>query len=499
VKAARRKHANSGDAQEQAKRELADRLLAGRLTDYALDPLGFVRAVFSWGEGALAEEDGPDAWQSELLDGLGSALRGAQESGDAVRFAVASGHGIGKTALSAWLILWFLSTRDHPQVVVTANTAAQLRNKTWRELAKWHRLVANKHWFDWTTDRFAFAESPETWFAAAVPWSKDRPEAFAGTHEKHVLMLFDEASAIADEIWDVAEGAMATPGALWVTLGNPTRNTGRFRECFRRYRHRWTTRSVDSRKARKANGAQIARWIEDYGEDSDFVRVRVRGAFPRAGNSQFIPEDVVSAARAAEPFSSPDAALILGVDVARYGDDASVILARAGAEIVEAREYRGLDTMQLAGRVAETIARLKPDGVMVDGGGVGAGVVDRLKQLGHRPTDVNAGSRALDDKRHMNLRVEMWSKMRDWLKGGGSLANAAQELIDDLGGPEYGFDATGRLRLESKEDMKARGIASPDWGDALALTFAYPVRSRGFDAQRPRYALHDYDEFNPPR
>jgi hypothetical protein len=476
-----------------------DRDLARRLNAYALDPLGFVRAVFPWGQGALEDEAGPDDWQADVLTGLGEALRTAQETNDAVRFAVASGHGVGKTALSAWLVLWFLSTRDHPQVVVTANTAAQLRNKTWRELAKWHRLAANKHWFGWTTDRFVFSESPQTWFAAAVPWSKDRPEAFAGTHEKHVLMLFDEASAIADDIWDVAEGAMATPGALWVALGNPTRNTGRFRECFRRYRHRWTTRSVDSRQARKANSAQIQRWLEDYGEDSDFVRVRVRGVFPRAGNSQFIPEDVVTAARASEAVPSPDAALVLGVDVARYGDDASVILARAGSEIVEALSFRGLDTMQLAGRVAETMVRLRPDGVMVDGGGVGAGVVDRLRQLGHRVTDVNAGSRAQDEDRHANLRAEMWSRMRDWLKGGGSLAGAASELIDDLGGPEYGFDAKGRLRLESKEDMKSRGIASPDWGDALALTFAYPVRPRSFDLRRPRTALFEYDELNPPR
>jgi hypothetical protein len=497
---------------------MSERDLAKRLAGYALDPLGFVRAVFPWGQGALDGEDGPDDWQADILAALGASLRAAQapqdalrgaqgtqdtlraaQMGDAVRFAVASGHGVGKTALSAWLVLWFLSTRDHPQVVVTANTAAQLRNKTWRELAKWHRLAANKEWFAWTSDRFVFVESPETWFAAAVPWSKDRSEAFAGTHEKHVLMLFDEASAIADEIWDVTEGAMATPGALWVALGNPTRNSGRFRECFRRYRHRWTTRTVDSRRARKANGAQLARWVEDYGEDSDFVRVRVRGVFPRAGNSQFIPEDVVSAARAAEPAPSPDAPLILGVDVARYGDDASVILARAGSEIVEATSFRGLDTMQLAGRVAEAMARLRPDGVMVDGGGVGAGVVDRLRQLGHRVTDVNAGAQAQDDGRHANLRAEMWSRMRDWLKGGGSLANAAPELIDDLGGPDYGFDAKGRLRLESKEDMKSRGVASPDWGDALALTFAYRVWPRSFDLRRPRTSIFEYDELNPPR
>lgn len=204
------------------------------------DPLRFVETVFPWGEGALADEPGPDEWQRALLGDVRDALT---QGGAPLRLAVASGHGVGKTALSAWLILWFLSTRDHPQVVVTANTAAQLRNKTWRELAKWHRLARNRDWFEWSASRFCFRQYPETWFAAAVPWSKDRPESFAGTHERHVCVIFDEASAISEAIWDVTEGAMVSEGALWFAFGNPTRATGRFRECFRRFRHRWMGRA----------------------------------------------------------------------------------------------------------------------------------------------------------------------------------------------------------------------------------------------------------------
>ena len=455
------------------------------------DPLAFVEMAFPWGHDALGGETGPDDWQRELLGAVRDSIRG----GTPVRLAVASGHGVGKTALSAWLILWFLATRDHPQVVVTANTAAQLRNKTWRELAKWHRLSRLRHWFEWSATRFVFRQHPETWFAAAVPWSRERPESFAGTHERHVCVVFDEASAIAEDIWDVTEGAMVTDGAMWFAFGNPTRATGRFRECFRRFRHRWRTFNVDSRAAHKANRAQIESWIEDYGEDSDFVRVRVRGVFPRAGFTQFIAEALIDTARGrtADAALVENQPLILGVDVARFGDDASVILARQGPAIVHLAEYRGLDTMRLAALVAEAANRLRPAALLVDGAGVGAGVVDRLRALGFRVADVNAGARALDPARFINLRAEMWSKTRDWLKAGGCLPGDARTLADDLAQPEYSFDDRSRLKLESKDDMKSRGLPSPDFGDALALTFAEPVRLAAFDAARPRVAENDYD------
>jgi hypothetical protein len=289
---------------------------------------------------------------------------------------------------------------------------------------------------------------------------------------------------------------MVTEGAMWFAFGNPTRVSGRFRECFRRFRHRWRTVAVDSRSARKADKAQIARWVEDYGEDSDFVRVRVRGVFPRAGFSQFIPEGLIEAARGRQPAFDGEAALVLGVDVARFGDDASVILAREGHAIVHLAHYRGVDTKRLAALVAEAANRLRPDGILVDGAGVGAGVVDRLRALGFRVADVNAGARAMEPNRFANLRAEMWSKARDWLRAGGCLPAEARELADDLAQPEYAFDDAGRLRLESKEDMKARGLPSPDFGDALALTFAQPVRPPGWGRDLPRTAVSDYDEFN---
>jgi hypothetical protein len=458
------------------------------------DPYGFVMNVFAWGTGDLTGHDGPDTWQAEVLRDIATHLR-SDDRRRPLRIAVASGHGVGKSALVAWLILWAVSTRPNLAGVVTANTAAQLRTKTWRELALWHRRSANRDWFEQTETRFAKKSAPSLWGIAALPWSRERPEAFAGLHAEHVLVIYDEASAIPDEIWEVSEGAMTTAGAMWFAFGNPTRTTGRFRECFGRFRNRWTARQVDARKSRLASADQIREWIADYGEDSDFVKIRVKGEFPSSGTAQFIGGDVIADARSrvSDDAVFLDAPLVMGVDVARFGDDATAVLLRRGDSIVRIDRYRGLDTMQVVGRVSETIARDCPAAVFIDGIGVGAGVVDRLRQLGFRINDINAGARAIEERRYGNRRAEMWGRMRDWLRGGGCLPDDAT-LAADLVAPEYGFDSQNRIVLEKKEDMRRRGLASPDVGDALALTFAEHVA-----VPIPGEVVHDQtmNEWNP--
>jgi hypothetical protein len=247
-----------------------------------------------------------------------------------------------------------------------------------------------------------------------VPWSETNSEAFAGTHEKHVLIIFDEASKIADIIWEVAEGAMTTPGAGFIAFGNPTQNTGRFRECFGRFRHRWITMQVDSRTAKMTDKAQIQQWVDDYGEDSDFVRVRVKGEFPRASAMQFIPSDIVAAAAGKhlreDQYSHMP--IILGVDVARYGDDASVIYKRQGSAAWRLWKGRGIDNMRLAGLVEQTWREQRADACFIDHGG-GSGVIDRLRQIGLRPIEIPFGSTATKDKIYANKRAEMWGNMRD--------------------------------------------------------------------------------------
>jgi hypothetical protein len=439
------------------------------------DPLGFVKYIFPWGEGSLKDQ-WPDTWQIDTLETIGKAVRDGATLGEAIRLAVASGHGIGKTAFVSWVILWFISTREFPQIVVTSNTANQLSAKTWRELAKWHRLAINKHWFEWTATKFYHKQYPDTWFASAIPWSINNSEAFAGTHEKHVLVIYDEASGIHDQIWEVTEGAMTTAGAMWVAFGNPTKNTGRFRECFGKFKHRWITRQIDSREAKQASLTQIQQWVDDYGEDSDFVRVRVRGVFPRAGSNQFIGADIVESCRnyTAEGYEGLER--LLGVDVARFGDDQSVILKRQGRKVFTPVKYRSLDTMALASKVVEEIDNYRPDAVFIDGVGVGGGVIDRVKQL--RPDaniiDVVAGSSANDAAKYFNKRAEMWGLVRDYLKAGAELP-PDNELLEELQAVEYGFSPKQQIQIEKKEDMKARGLSSPDVADALCLTFAEQI------------------------
>lgn len=449
--------------------------IADDIAGFYDDPVGFVWYAFPWGEGALANEK-PDKWQVELLTRLGEEVkrRGNGAIAEAIQIAVASGHGIGKSALISWLILWFISTRPHPQIVCTANTSEQLIKKTWRELSKWHKLAINKDWFTWSATKFYMTEHAADWFAAAIPWSKENPEAFAGTHEKDVLVLYDEASAIPDVIWEVTEGAMTTPGAVWVVFGNPTRNTGRFRECFGRLKHRWLTWKIDSRTVSRTNKAQIKQWEEDYGEDSDFFRVRVKADFPRAGSTQFISSESVTEAQKRYNAGDKSQPLLMGVDVARFGEDQTVFRFRQGRECMKYYySYRGKDTMETASLVLEKAKAHGADKIFIDGAGVGGGVVDRCRQLGLPVLEVNAGSKARNDTDYANLRAEMWGLMRDWLAT--ATLPEDSELAADLEGVEYGFTARNQIQLEKKEDMKKRGLSSPDHGDALALTFAMPV------------------------
>lgn len=424
----------------------------------------------------------PDKWQEEALNAI------AKEQ----RIAVASGHGVGKTALTSWLIHWFMSTRPNPQVVVTANTKNQLDSKTWRELAKWNQRAVNGHWFQHTATRFFLKEAPDTWFASAIPWTEQNSEAFAGTHEDHVLNVFDEASSIPDVIWDVVEGSMTTEHAKWAAFGNPTRNTGRFRECWGRFRHRWYTMQVDSRTAKQASPEQIRAWIEDYGLDSDFVKIRVLGEFPSQSDNQFIAGGDVDACMGyvAEAYSGLPK--ILAADIARFGDDQSVICKRQGRKVYPLISWRGMDLMKTADKIAEAIDEWGPDAVVIDETGIGSGVVDRLRQLRYEVFGFNGGESPKDKDTYRNKRVEVWGLMRAALRERIELPKDDQ-LKADLIGPEYGFTPTQQLWLEKKEDMKRRGLASPDLADALAMTWAVSPKAR---REKRRDVHHQFSDTN---
>jgi len=437
------------------------------------DPYKFVIYAFPWGEKGtpLEKYDGPDKWQKELLNLVRDEIR--KGNPQAIQMAVTSGHGVGKSSMTSWLILWYISTRPNPQILVTANTLAQLSTKTWRELSKWHQLSINHDWFEWTATKFYLKEKPETWFAAALPWSEHRSEAFAGMHEENVLVIYDEASGIADKIWEVTEGAMTTEGAMWFAFGNPTQNIGRFRECFRKFSHRWKQFKVDSRTAKMANQAQIAQWAEDYGEDSDFFLVRVKGEFPSRSEHQFIPSHLVEAAVANVAGDQKDFPYIVGVDVARSEGDDSIILVRQGRRVLLLQEFKGLNGVQLTHKIADIAVTYPGCSIFIDEIGVGASVVDHCKLLNVKFIGVNSARKA-DNPMFNNSREEMWFSIREWLANGADIPNN-QNLIKDLIGLQYDYKrSTDKIMLESKKDMRSRQ-GSPDCGDALALTFAQKV------------------------
>jgi hypothetical protein len=437
----------------------------------------------------LADYKGPEPWQEEILNEITIGLKkGILTQSTAIQIAVASGHGVGKSTLVAWLIEWALTTFEDCKGVVTANTESQLKQKTWSELQKWHRLSLFKDWFSLTATSIysPLAEHEKTWRIDQVPWSKEKTEAFAGLHNKgkRIIVIFDEASAIPDDIWEVTEGALTDENTqiIWLVFGNPTRNQGRFHSCFNTLKHRWIHKQVDSRKVSITNKEQINKWISDYGEDSDFVRIRVRGEFPHASDRQFISTEIVNGAR--HRFIRPEeynfGAVVIGVDRAWSGENETKIWMRQGNYSKRlASFFKDEDDFLVAGHLARLEDQYKADAVFIDFG-YGTGLFSAGKQMGRAWRLVQFGGKA-DDSMYANKRAEMWGKMKQWLKDGGCIPDD-QDLCNDLIAPEaYSVQTgpnSGKLILESKEAMQKRDISSPDDADALALTFAFPVMNK---------------------
>ena len=456
------------------------------------DPLRFVMMMFPWGEpgGPLENYDGPDTWQREFLEWVGEQTRARAFDGKnpvaPIKRATASGHGIGKSVLVAWITLWIMSTRPHARGTITANTFTQLRDKTWASVQKWTALCMTGHWFTVNADRMYHAAFKSSWFCAAQSCREENSEAFAGQHaaDSSSFYIFDEDSAVPDMIHEVAEGGLTDGEPFWFLFGNPTRSSGRFYEaCFGSDRERWEVRSIDSRTSKFTNKAQIAEWVQDYGEDSDFVRVRVRGLPPKASDLQFIDSDRVLAAQKREPLVVDGEPLLCGLDVARGGMDTNVFCFRRGpdARTIPAVRIPGeesRDSMRIVTKAADILDKTydgrKVEMLFVDGTGIGGPIADRLRQLGYgkRILEVIFSARAPDQK-YANMRAFIWGKLRDWLSSG--CINDSSILEHDLTGPGYMHDRRDRILLESKEKMKDRGVSSPDEGDAIAMTFAAPV------------------------
>lgn len=460
----------------------------------------FVMFMFPWGKAntPLERKTGPKTWQRDELQAITDHIRQNKiriiNGQDPVMYksATASGRGIGKSTLVSWLILWQMSCNLGSSTIVSANTEDQLKTKTWAELGIWYTLSINSHWFD----KQALSLKPQEWFKEALSrqlkldstyyyalaqlWSEENPDAFAGAHNQNgMLVIFDESSGIPKPIHTVTQGFFTDPTLhrYWLQFSNPRRNTGPFYECFHGQRDYWRNRNLDSRKVEGTDKAELEQIIKIHGEDSDEARIEVKGEFPRQGDNQFISREIINQARERELVPDEFAALYMGVDVARYGDDSTVIRFRQGrnGRIIAPIVLKHKDNMEVANLCAHLITTYNPDAVCIDSGN-GTGVIDRLKEMGYKVHEIMFGS-SPNNEQWANKRTELWADMRDWLPG--AAIDNSLELATDLAGPQYKFmSGSDRLRLETKEEMKARGEHSPDHGDALACTFGVKVARR---------------------
>lgn len=458
---------------------------------YYADPVGWAYWAFDWGHGELSGYEGLDVWQEDFLRDLGNEVLERGFDGvtpvDPIRFNTASGHGIGKSALTAIIILWIMSTRGNAKGIVTANTGDQLRTKTWGEVAKWRSRCIVGHWFEYNNSKGSMnmyhVSYPETWRVDAITCREENSEAFAGLHNSTStpFYIFDEASAVPDSIWEVAEGGLTDGEPMFFVFGNPTRNTGAFKKTFAS--SRWKSRQIDSREARATNKNLIQQWIDDYGIDSDFVRVRVLGRFPKASDMQFFPTDLVANAMRREvPRVLPDEALICGIDYSRGGNDKLKVHFRRGKDARSEGTYfmpgeKTRDSMVVATKIARMLERHRPDYIFGDVGSMGGPINDRLRQLGYNVFDVGFGENAQDAKHYKDRTSEMSARALEWLQTGGVIPDH-EDLEEDLTSREYYHDAKDRLQMETKKDMKKRIGRSPDDMDAFLLTFASSVNTQ---------------------
>ena len=433
----------------------------------------------------------PDAWQKEVLKSL--AIN--------PRVSVRSGQGVGKTALEAGAIIWFLTCRPYAKVVATAPTMQQLYDVLWSEVAKWLNQSLVEKMLKWTKTKIYMVGDEERWFATAKTATK--PENMQGFHEDHMLFVIDEASGVADPILEAILGTLSGEDNKLLMCGNPNNLEGVFYDSHTSDRHRYATHKVSSLSSTRTNRENIEMLIEKYGIDSDVVKVRVMADFPSGALDAFIKLETIEFATERKV---PTARILqatvadIGVDVARFGDDRTIIASRIANKLLKIQKFSKQDTMATTGRVIEAAKKLLKKypkieivHIKIDDTGVGGGVTDRLNEivrednLPFKIIPINNGENAIDDH-YGNLGTEVWGNikmlleenMKDFLTGQDEEPVLElvkdQELIKELSTRKYTFSSRSRITLESKKKMKDRGVGSPDVADGVTLAFFdYPL------------------------
>lgn len=429
---------------------------------YYNDPVGFVRNVLGFE---------PDQWQVEMLTAIAEGKR---------QISVRSGHGVGKSSGASWAMLWFVTTRYPVKVVVTAPTSAQLFDALFAELKTNLRKLpeAVQGLFNPKQERIELVADPEGAFISARTARAESPEALQGVHSENVLLVADEASGVPEAVFEAAIGSMSGQHATTLLLGNPTRTSGFFFDSHHKNRGDWHTIHVSCLDSRLVSPAFVQQVARTYGEDSNAYRVRVLGEFPRADDDTVISLELAEGARDRDVQPVRSSPMIWGVDVARFGDDATALAKRRGnAQVGKVRTWKKLDLMQTVGVIKaewdETPVADRPVEILVDSIGLGAGVVDRLRELQLPVRGVNVSESPALKGAYGNLRSELWFLARAWFERRDCKLEDDEALIADLVSVKYlPPDSTGKIRVESKEATKKRLRRSPDVADAFLLTFA---------------------------
>ena len=434
-----------------------------RLEIWYDDPVKFVKEAL----GVV-----PEPWQARTMRQI--------QNND--RIAVKSGHGVGKSALLAWVILWWLLTRFPSKVACTAPTSHQLDDVLWGEIAKWYRMLPDglRVLLTVTSDKVFLNAAPQESYAVARTARKEKPEAFQGFHSSNMLFIVDEASGVDPIIFEVGEGAMSTAGAKTLLTGNPTRTSGYFYDVFNKMKKWWVTSTVSCSESSQSTDIYVQQMADKWGTESNVYAVRVLGEFPKDDDDAVIPRALLHSAVDRDIIIHPSEPVIWGLDVARFGSDKTALCIRKGRSMPNPIEtWQGKDTMQVAGIIKgkyDKVLRFdteRPTAIMVDSIGIGAGVVDRLREMGLPVRGVNVAESASVDTLYARLRDELWFRAKDYFEGKDVTMCADDDLIEELASVKFAYTSLGKLKAESKDEMKKRGLPSPDLADAFCLTLAH--------------------------
>jgi phage terminase large subunit len=430
------------------------------ITLYRNDPNLFVKEV-------LGVE--PDEWQKDFLSAVASGER---------KISIRSGHGVGKSTTASWAMLWFLLTRYPVKVVVTAPTSAQLYDALFAELKRWVKELPQpiQDLLDVKQERIELKASATEAFISARTSRAEQPEALQGVHSDNVMLVADEASGVPEAVFEAAAGSMSGHNALTILLGNPVRSSGFFFDTHNRLKDEWWTKRVSCIDSARVSKEYVDDMKSRYGEESNAFRIRVLGEFPKSDDDTIIPMDLLESAKHRDTRAYEDAPIIWGLDVARFGSDSSVLCKRQSNVVHTLERWRNLDLMQLTGAVVAQYEacdhKNRPAEILVDSIGLGAGVVDRLRELKLPARGINVSESPAMGATYLNLRAELWHKAKAWLEKRDCKIPNNEDLIGELATVRYTFTSNGKIKIESKDDIRRRGLKSPDMADAFVLTFA---------------------------